>query len=175
MPRIVQSWERQKREVPKAGAGSTYPSTHGVEKRILLGRYHPPPECMLLVYLQIPGLCMHGSHSLILTFHLPPPGQPFKSQTRCLLSSGSCPSLPRRLYAPPQGSQSTSHLPYHSLPHYVIMIALVPCPSHPLQYKPLRAGSVLLSLILCFNCTTWHITDSQEMLNGQKGREGERY
>lgn len=59
-------------------------------------------------------------------------------------SSGSCPSLPQRLYGPLRGSQSTLHLPYLSLPCYVIITALVPCPSHPLEYKPLRAGSVWL-------------------------------
>lgn len=40
-----------------------------------------------------------------------------------------------------------------SLPYYVIITALVPCPSHPLQYKPLKAGSAWLSLTLCFNLT----------------------
>lgn len=68
----LKGWERK---VPKADVGSIHLSTlqgRG-EGTALLGR---SPNAPRLTTSKFQGLCMHCSHSLTLTFHLPPPSHP---------------------------------------------------------------------------------------------------
>lgn len=90
------------------------------------------------------SLSMHCSHSRILTFHLPlPPGH--LSGIRW-----DIPFLRKMSLTPSEINYSSSGFPKHLALSQLATLhcyqCLLLCPSPPLHYKPLRAGSVLLSV-----------------------------
>lgn len=90
MPQAVRSWEGQKREVPKASAGSIYPSTHQgrEEDTALLGRspqMYPAclPPTSRLVNALLPFIHFDTSPATAWS--------PFKSQMRCAFPQEAVP------------------------------------------------------------------------------------
>lgn len=131
-PQAAQSKEWQRRKVTETDMGSTHPSIlQGRDEDItLLSR---PPKCTRLNDLQNAGLCTRFTCFCLQTLWVSDETSSLRKPSRSLWGQ-----------RPPPGFREHLHVSCHSFPHRHEH-CLSPCPTHQLHYKPLRAGSVLLS------------------------------